>query len=312
MRKSIMMALTLAASLAASHLDAAEAPIQQLKDLAFAGQSAQAKKLFESTRPASEMLSAEWLAAMSWVGRSGTISGDWELAADYAEATLAGCDKLLGQNPLGTDPDAPLAIALGAAVETLAKFHVAMNERGMAVVFLRERLSEHMGTGVETRINKNLLLLDLVGKPMPALDTRQFLGMHRSSLADMEGKVALFFFWAHWCSDCRAQKPILMDLERRYADKGLLLVAPTRLYGYIERGRDAAPPEERAFVERTYVRSHPLLGRVPVPLSTENFVRFGVSSTPTLVLVDRGGVVRLYHPGFIESPELAQRIEALL
>ena len=51
---------------------------------------------------------------------------------------------------------------------------------------------------------------------------------------------------------------------------------------------------------------------MPVPISTENFVRFGVSSTPTLVLADRSGIVRLYHPGRMEEAELAREIEALL
>jgi thioredoxin-related protein len=49
-----------------------------------------------------------------------------------------------------------------------------------------------------------------------------------------------------------------------------------------------------------------------VPISEKNWVRFGVSSTPTLVLVDRSGTVKLYHPGQMGEAELAREIEALL
>ncbi len=40
-----------------------------------------------------------------------------------------------------------------------------------------------------------------------------------------------------------------------------------------------------------------MLADAPVPLDDANHVRYGVSSTPTVVLVDRAGLIRLYHPG---------------
>ena len=49
-----------------------------------------------------------------------------------------------------------------------------------------------------------------------------------------------------------------------------------------------------------------------VPLSADNFIAYGASTTPTLVLIDRAGVVRYYHPGAVPEAELATRIRALL
>lgn len=311
MHRNLILAMTLLSFAAPRGLVAAEPPIQDLKDFAFAGQSAQAKALFDSTRPSGN-LDAEWLAAMSWVGRAGVFAKDWDLAADYAEETLTAAEELLGGESLGSDPDAPLAIAVGAAVETLGKFYVAKDDRGQAIAFLRDKAREYARTGVETRINKNLLLLDLEGKQMPPVAAKELLSGRPMSADDLRGNVALFFFWAHWCSDCRAQKPVLAELERRYASRGFRVVAPTRLYGYIQRGRDVPPEEERAYIASRHVKGKPLLGKVPVPLSADNFVNFGVSTTPTLVLVDREGTVRLYHPGEMTESDLAERIEALL
>ena len=290
----------------------AQPPTRELKALAFGKQPAQAKALFEARRDPEQPLDAKWLEAMSWVGRAGAIGGDWAMAADYSERTLDGCEALLRTEDLGSDPQASFPIALGAAIETLGKVHVAAGDRGLAVSFLRDQLKKYSGTPIETRLNKNLLLLDLAGKPMPAIHTGEVLGEHRFDAGQLRGKVALFFFWAHWCSDCKEQKPVLSRLLRKFGDRGLRVVAPTQLYGYVQRGREVEASLELAYVKDTHVSKDILLRNVPVPLSAENFVAFGVSTTPTLVLVDRSGVVNLYHPGSMEEAELARHIEALL
>ena len=312
MNVSLASTLGIAAAVLLAGATAAEPPTKQIKDLAFARQPAQARALFEESRPKDQTPRAEWLEAMSWVGRAGAIGGDWNQAADYSELTLKGCELLLEGRPLDADPNGPLSLATGAAIETLGKFYDAMGDRGQAVVFLREQLQKYAGTSIETRLNKNLLLLDLAGKPMPELDTSAWLGSQRFEHTDLAGKVTLFFFWAHWCEDCEAQKPTLLRLQRRYAGQGFRVVAPTRLYGYLERGHDVSAETERGHIQDTQVARHPLLSKVAVPISRKNFVAFGVSSTPTLVLVGRQGVVRLYHPGLMEEAALAKQIEELL
>ena len=59
------------------------------------------------------------------VGRAGAIGGDWQIAETYAKATVKGCERLLGSRELDADGEAPLPIALGAAIETLGKFYDA-------------------------------------------------------------------------------------------------------------------------------------------------------------------------------------------
>jgi hypothetical protein len=51
---------------------------------------------------------------------------------------------------------------------------------------------------------------------------------------------------------------------------------------------------------------------MPAPLSAANFLTYGASTTPTLILIDRAGVVRFYHPGAASEAELAVRIQAVL
>jgi thioredoxin-related protein len=49
-----------------------------------------------------------------------------------------------------------------------------------------------------------------------------------------------------------------------------------------------------------------------VPVSEANHKQYGVSTTPTLVVLDRQGIVRLYRPGTMTIEELEAVIKPLL
>ena len=65
-------------------------------------------------------------------------------------------------------------------------------------------------------------------------------------------------------------------------------------------------------VGEVFAKYYAGLGSVEIPLSERNFARFGVSTTPTMVLVDGQGIVRLYNPGAASYQLLAGKIEPLL
>ena len=85
--------------------------------------------------------------------------------------------------------------------------------------------------------------------------------------------------------------------------------APTQLYGYAAQGEDAKPKDELAYIGRVWQHYYPALQDVPVPVSKVNFDRYGASTTPTLVLIDRQGKVALYHPGAMSYDDLRAAIE---
>jgi hypothetical protein len=99
----------------------------------------------------------------------------------------------------------------------------------------------------------------------------------------------------------------------RYGKNGLAIIAPTQRYGYtVRRTVRAAPDEERQHIEQVRDTSYPFLRNEPVPVSETNHTVYGVSTVPTLVLVDGRGVVRLYHPGNMTEKELGAAIESVL
>jgi thiol-disulfide isomerase/thioredoxin len=127
-----------------------------------------------------------------------------------------------------------------------------------------------------------------------------------------KGKPVVLFFWAHWCPDCKQEAPILKTLRQEFASKGLTIVPVTQKYGYVANGDDAPPAVEIPYIEKVRKEYYSAVVDAPAKISEEAFRLYGASSTPTLVLVDRNGIVRNYHPGAMTYEELRSKILTLL
>jgi thiol-disulfide isomerase/thioredoxin len=244
----------------------------------------------------------EYLEALSWLARGDLITRQF----DKAEATAKETEKLalqsLATRPLDAEPHLPLA--LGAAIEVEAQLMTANGDRAGALSLLRKDLVTFQRTSIRTRIQKNINLLTLEGRPAPALQETEFLGAKPAPLVSLRGKPVLLFFWAHWCPDCKQEEHILAEVAREYAPKGLVMIAPTQRYGYVANGDEAGPADELKYIEKIRHQYYADLLSVPAPVSEANFRNYGASTTPTLVLIDRHGIVRVYHPGAMTLDEL--------
>ena len=249
---------------------------------------------------ASKGATPEVIAALSWMARGELELKRYSEAEKYAQQTYDLSVEQLKKRPLDREPNLP--IALGAAIEVEANVLAATGKRTDAITYLQDQLKTYYATSIRTRIQKNINLLTMEGKPAPALE--------RAPLP--QGRPVLLFFWAHWCPDCKQEAPILARLKAEFAPKGLAIVAPTQRYGYIAGGVDAPPEVELRYIEQVRRAYYSAVIEVPAPVSEQNFLRYGASTTPTLVLVDRTGIVRLYHPGAMSYQELRARIQGVL
>ena len=66
------------------------------------------------------------------------------------------------------------------------------------------------------------------------------------------------------------------------------------------------------FIEKIRKEYYAAVVDGPAAVSEQNFLRYGVSTTPTLALLDRRGIVRLYHPGGMTYQELRSAIQGVL
>jgi thiol-disulfide isomerase/thioredoxin len=252
----------------------------------------------------------EYIEAYSWMGRAALSAHDYDQAAAYAKQTKALALEQLKQRPL--DAELHLPIALGAAIEVQSQTLAARGQRTQAIAVLQNALHTYGSTSIRARLQKNLNLLSLEGKPAPALRAEQFLGSKPPVLAQLKGSPVLLFFWAHWCGDCKAEAPIITQLRTEFAPKGLAVVGPTKLYGYTAQAEHASPSDELAYIDAVRHRFYGGLLDMPVPISKYNFDAYGASTTPTLVLLDRTGRVAWYHPGAVPYEQLRAEIEKVV
>jgi thiol-disulfide isomerase/thioredoxin len=252
----------------------------------------------------------EALEAFSWVARGEAAAGNFVQALQDAKQIEQAAQISLATRNLDAEPHLPLA--LGAAYEVQADVLSQQNKRAEALQLLRSGLITWKGTSLIDRLQKNINLLTLQRRPMPVLRQTAFLGEKPSASNTWRGKPLLLFFWAHWCADCKAEAPIIARMAQEFEPKGLVVIAPTRLYGYTAEDENASPEKEKQFIERVFDQYYSGIPKVQVPLDSGNFERFGASTTPTIVLVDRRGVVQLYHPGAMEEAALRAAIERLV
>ena len=253
----------------------------------------------------------EYLEALSWMARGSLASRQLDQALEYSRQTETLTLQQLKKVKLDSSPH--LAIALGAAFEVRAQALAAKGQRSEAMAVLQNALATYGKTSIHARLQKNINMLGLVQRPAPALDVKEHIGSALpSSLSKLRGSPVLLFFWAHWCGDCKNEAPILARLRSEYAGQGLVMMGPTQIYGYAARGEEVPPPQELAYIETIRQKFYSGLLDIPVPLSKANFDVYGASTTPTLVLIDRGGQVALYHPGAMSYDDLRAAIESVI
>lgn len=241
---------------------------------------------------AKEGVTPVYLEALSWMGRVARTAKQYERADKYARETHELVLQALKTRRLENEPS--LQTALGAAIEVEGHVLAETGARSEAVAFLQGEANRYRNTPIGKRVHKDLNLVTLEGTPAPPLDRSEPLGQRALSLDDVKGKVTLLFFWAHWCPDCKRQAPILAALLEKYRDQGFTIVAPTTRYGYVTAGKDATPEEEKRQIISVRQTYYSFLPEEWVQLAPANHIRYGVSTTPTLVLLDRGGIVRSY------------------
>ncbi len=116
-----------------------------------------------------------------------------------------------------------------------------------------------------------------VGAPAPAFDLERLQGREHGDLTALRGRVVLVEFWATYCGWCKSTHPDLAQFAAAQGKDGVAVLGISSQ----ARGRLAR-----------YLASHRLGFTVLHDARRRVARRYGVRGTPTLVVIDRAGVVR--------------------
>ena len=250
------------------------------------------------------------IEAFSWLGRGTLAAKEYDVAMTYAARAYEMVEEQLKTRQL--DAESHLPIALGAAIEVQALALAGQNRRSEGLMLLQREIERFKNTSIIMRLNKNLNLLNLEGQPALAWESTEWLGPKPPTAAELKGKPVILFLWAHWCGDCKKQGPILNALVEKYKDAGIVVIAPTQRFGYAEKRRTVGPAEELKYIEQVRDEFYPWMKAVSAPVSDDVYLRYGVSTTPTYVMIDRDGKVSTYLPGQPTPEQLEPLIQKII
>ena len=116
----------------------------------------------------------------------------------------------------------------------------------------------------------------------------------------LKGHVAYVDFWASWCGPCRKSFPWMIDMQSRFAKRGLVIVA-------IDVDKDRALSDQ--FLQEF---------RPPFPVLYDPrgvlAQKFDITGMPSSIILDKQGKIRFTHTGFRsdQAPLIENELQSLL
>jgi len=140
----------------------------------------------------------------------------------------------------------------------------------------------------------------LEGKPMPRLSVTDWINGGVTA-ASVKGKVIVLDFYATWCGPCMRAIPHNNAMLKKYADKGLVIIA-------INLDKNKADMDD-------FLKSHPATFVILRDASNKLVSQVKIPTMPSSFLLDRDGKVHAFHRGFKGDEtrkQYTEEIEALL
>lgn len=133
-----------------------------------------------------------------------------------------------------------------------------------------------------------------------------------------KNKVVLAIVTGTWCPNCHDEAQYLVQLDKKYRDKGLAIVA----LDFEEPEQQGSLGRERAFVKQYGVEYTYLIAGAPAEMWEKVPQAVNLNTWPATIFIGRDGLVKSIHSGFASPAsgefneqlkvEFTSRIEALL
>ncbi len=120
------------------------------------------------------------------------------------------------------------------------------------------------------------------------------------SLESLRGKVVYLDYWASWCGPCRESFPWMNELQNRYGNQGLVVVAVN--------------VDQNIADAKKFLSQHPARFKIAYDSTGESAKQLDLKGMPSTFLVNRRGEIVATHVGFrtADKHELESKVRALL
>ncbi len=136
-----------------------------------------------------------------------------------------------------------------------------------------------------------------VGDEMPSFSITTLAGKVVKS-SNLIGKKPVFFvFWATWCPNCKAEIPHINEMAKEFTPLGMEFIG-------VNVGVNDSEKKVERFAKK-YQIQYPLYFDKGSQLTR----KFKVSGTPTVIIVDKGGIIR--YRGVTPPQDLAPNFDEL-
>ena len=144
---------------------------------------------------------------------------------------------------------------------------------------------------------------DFVGQKAPELKGDVWINTAPLKLESLKGKVVLIEFWAFDCPNCAEAMPHVIELNKKYAKDGLVVIGVHT--PRIDKEKDVAKIREA-------VKAKGITYPVVVDNNYSIWSDYACDAWPNLYLVDQDGVIRLSHTGVGRYDDIDKTIQKLL
>jgi len=112
-----------------------------------------------------------------------------------------------------------------------------------------------------------------------------------------KGKAVFVDFWASWCNPCRESFPVLNEMFKKYADRGLVIIGVNL-------------DETKGDMEH-FLKGNPASFPIVRDASEKVVKQLGIRTFPSSYILDKEGKVRFVHSGYHGEKTKKQYIEEI-
>lgn len=144
------------------------------------------------------------------------------------------------------------------------------------------------------------LITPVFSSSAPNLELKDVQG-NVHNLAQYRGKIVVLNFWATWCVPCKTEMPIFVDVNKKYRDRGVVVLAASM--------DDESTRQYISQYAHVYKMEFPIL----VGASSDTMHGLGLGDgIPSTVFLDSNGNIVGRIVGQAQKKDVLRRIEWLL